>query len=305
MSAALQQALSLRAHAKVNLCLSVAYPPLEGYHSVRSVFQELPLYDELALQVVAGVTDAAVPTAAGTHVELCCDVAGVSTHDNLAFRALDEAEAAFVHPLIAPDDTLIVEVEKRIPAGGGLGGGSSDAAAMLKAYAQVAGIDAGDERLRAVARRLGADVAFFLQGGAALMGGRGDVLEQELPRFEAPLVLMGSDTGNATAQVYRIFDEDPQPPLDADALARALQDDPADIERIARLCGNNLGPAACAADPGIQRRIDFALARPGVFNAMVSGSGATSFAICADLASAEQLAHDVSSLCGWVRVCRV
>lgn len=297
--------LTLFAHAKVNLCLSVGYPPEDGYHPVRSVFQELDLCDLMHVRVVEGILVDSVQTSAGTHVDLRCDIADVPIASNLIFRALDEAEAEFARPAIASTDTLVVEVEKRIPVGGGLGGGSSNAAAMLKAYAQLTGIDEQDPILQDVARRLGADVAFFLHGGAALMGDRGDVLERSLPLLNAPIVLMGSDTGNSTAVVYRIFDDDPQPALAVDTLADALEEAPQDLARIAALCGNNLGPAACQADPLIQRRLDAAKAHPGVLAALVSGSGATSFAICENDEVVEHFAHDIAPLCGWVRVCRV
>lgn len=296
---------TLSAHAKINLCLSVGYPPEDGYHRVCSVFQELDLHDELRFTVIEGVVGDSLQTSAGTHVVLHCDVEHVSVQDNLIFRALDEAEAEFVRPVIAPDRTLVIDVEKRIPAGGGLGGGSSNAAAMLKAYAQLIGMDGKASELQAVARRLGADVAFFLHGGTALMSGRGDVFDRALPPFHGPIVLMGSATGNSTAEIYRLFDENPQAPLDAFALASALEERPQDIALIAALCGNNLGIAACEADPLIQKRIDAANAYPGVLKALVSGSGATSFALCENDETAERFAADIAGQCGWVHVCRI
>lgn len=305
MNASSERALTLSACAKVNLCLSVGYPPRGGYHPVRSVFQELSLHDVMRFAVVEGFDAKSPQTVAGTHIDLRCDVEGVSTADNLIFRALDEAEAAFALPAIAPEETLVIDVEKHIPVGGGLGGGSSNAAAMLRAYAWLAGVDVQDPLLHDVARRLGADVAFFLHGGTALMGERGDVLERELPAMRAPIVLMGSARGNSTAEVYRMFDENPQPILDVDALAAALEEVPQDIDCIAALCGNNLGFAACEADPLIQQRIGAALEQPGVLNALVSGSGATSFAICENEAAAERLAQAIAPLCGWVSVCCV
>lgn len=300
-----EQMLTLHACAKVNLCLSIGYPPHDGYHRLRSVFQEVDLCDVLHFSVIEGVSNAAVQTAAGTHVDLRCDVAGLSTADNLVFRALDQAELTFGRPVVAPDNTLVIEIEKRIPAGGGLGGGSSDAAAMLKTYAHLMGIDAHEPLLVDVARKLGADVAFFLHGGTALMGGCGDVFERSLPPLEAPIVLMGSNAGNSTAEVYRVFDDDPQPELDADALADALEQAPQDPAQVAALCGNNLGPAACELDPFIQKRIDAALSFPGVLSAFVSGSGATSFAICESKAVAKRFAESIAPLCGWVEVCSV
>ena len=299
------QALSLEAHAKVNLCLAISYPPHDGYHEARSVFQELDLHDAVRVHVEQGIAQDALTTQAGTHVVLDCAVEGLDPRDNLIFRAIDAAEQACELVVAAPDATLVIEVEKRIPAGGGLGGGSSDAAAALKAYARLTGIDALDERLVAVARGLGADVAFFLHGGTALMGARGDVFERALPPLAAPIVLMGGDEGLSTAAVYRAFDEDPIPAPDADALVRALDEAPDDLARLASLCANNLGPAACAADPRIQQRIDAALAHPDALTALVSGSGSTSFAICASKEGARRFAHDIAPVCGWVHVCGI
>ncbi len=299
------EALVLEARAKVNLCLAISYPPADGYHPLRSVFQELDLHDIVRVYIEPGVAARALQTQAGTHVLLTCDVDGLDPRDNLVFRAIDAAEQACGHAAAASDATLVIEVEKHIPAGGGLGGGSSDAATMLKTYAQLVDIPVHDERLVAVARALGADVAFFLYGGCALMGGRGDVFECPLPPFAAPIVLMGSNDGLSTATVYRAFDDDPVSAPDADALAQALRVATDDTAAIAALCANNLGPAACAADPRIQQRLHAAREHPDVLNALVSGSGATSFAICADEAGAQRFAHDIAPVCDWVRICRV
>lgn len=295
----------LEARAKVNLCLAISYPPVDGYHPLRSVFQELDLHDVVRVHIEPGVASQALQTQAGTHVLLTCDVDGLDPRDNLVFRAVDAAEQVCGPAAAASDATVVIEIEKHIPAGGGLGGGSSDAAAMLKAYAQLTDISVHDERLVTVARALGADVAFFLYGGCALMGGRGDVFECALPPLAAPIVLMGSNDGLSTAMVYHVFDDGPAPAPDADALAQALRLATDDTAAIAALCANNLGPAACVADPRIQQRLHTAHEHPDVLNALVSGSGSTSFAICADEAGAQRFAHDIAPVCDWVRICRV
>lgn len=299
------QALTFEAHAKVNLCLAISYPPHDGYHEARSVFQELDLHDVVRVRAEQNIMQGALTTQAGTHVTLDCAVDGLDPRDNLVFRAVDAAEQACGYPAVTPDMTLVIEIEKHIPAGGGLGGGSSDAAAALKAYAQLTGIDVLDERLVGVARGIGADVAFFLHGNTALMGGRGDAFERALPPLAAPIVLMGSDDGLSTPAVYHAFDESPVPTPDADALAHALDEVPDDLARLASLCANNLGPAACAADPRIQERIDAALAHPDALTALVSGSGSTSFAICPDKAAAQRFARDIAPVCDWVYVCGI
>ena len=292
------------AHAKVNLCLAVHYPPQEGgYHLLDSVFQELGLHDSLIVSVQDSASYNPVRTKRGTAVMLDCPVAGLAGEDNLIFRALDLAEQLCAIPATDSGKMLCIEVKKRIPAGGGLGGGSSDAAAMLKAYAQLAGLDPLDARLLHAARQLGADVAFFLYGGAALMRGRGDVLDRRLPPLRLPIVLMGDDTGMSTAAIYRAFDENPPAVPDADELAKAMESADIDMLRAAALCSNNLGPAACEQNERLRNRIEKARAHPDVLNALVSGSGSTSFAICRDSKAASRFARDIAPDCAWVETC--
>ena len=303
METAHEQALTFKAHAKVNLCLSVQFPPVDGFHRLDSVFQELDLCDVVRMSVLDQSPDECVYTALGTAVFLVCALPGLRPQDNLIFKALDQAERVFGVPMVDAGQSLRIEVEKHIPAGGGLGGGSSDAAAMIKAYAQAIDIDFCDKRAIALAQSLGADVAFFLYGGAALMSGRGDVLESRLSSLRMPLVLMGDHTGMSTAKIYSAFDANPQMPPDSRALARAMQADPADGRRIADLCSNNLEQAACAQSERLRRRLEFARDHACVLNAQVTGSGATSFALCANKADAERFAHDIDPFCDWVRIC--
>ncbi len=298
------EALEIKACAKVNLCLAVAYPPVDGYHQLDSVFQELELHDTLKFWTEPLWTQKHVAyTQLGSALVLDCDVEGLAIEDNLIFRALDAAEQACNVLLAAPGSAFCISVEKHIPAGGGLGGGSSDAAAALKAYAQHASIDPLDERIMAVARKLGADVAFFLHGGAALMNDRGDHLVRKLPDFSLPIVLMGEKQGNPTAHIYKEFDNNPPAAPDAFALAEAMEDPSIDPIKLAALCSNNLEHAACAANASLEQRLNSARKHPLVLNALVTGSGSTSFAICSDLESAHAFANDISSQCAWVEIC--
>lgn len=298
------EAFELEAHAKVNLCLAVKHPPVDGYHQVDSVFQELTLHDTLRFQIEPLAAQEHIAcTQMGTAVYLDCEVEGLSVEDNLVFRALDAVEQSCGIPVTGPDNVFIISVDKKIPAGGGLGGGSSDAAATLRAYARLTSTDARDERIMSVARKLGADVAFFLHGGAALMDDRGDRLVRTLPEFPLPIVLMGEARGNSTAQIYRDFDENPPAVPDAYALADAMEDNDADPARLAGLCANNLEPAACAANASLAKRMVIAREHPRVLNALVTGSGSTSFAICSDVEAAHEFTRDIAPHCAWVEVC--
>ena len=293
----------LEAPAKVNLCLAVDYPPhADGYHTLKSVFQELDLCDKLTFELRGGVACADAITTLGTHVALDCGELDLPAADNLIFKALDLVEQACGRPAVNAGETLAISVEKHIPAGGGLGGGSSDAAATLKAYAKLTGVDVLDERCLGVARRLGADVAFFLYGGAALMDGRGDCLVRRLPGFRLPLVLMGESEGISTAKIYRDFDDDRPAAGDAEALATAMDDAGAASQLLADLCTNNLEPAACRALPRLGERVAAARANAHTLNALVTGSGATSYAICADEEAARAFEREIAPSCAWTHI---
>ena len=260
-------------------------------------------------------------TDAGSAVFLECDPdPGLPCAENLVFSAFAAMERACGRPLAAADEVLHVRVKKSIPAGGGLGGGSSDAAAAIRLYAAEHGVDPCGEKALAVAAELGSDVACFLYGGATLMGGRGERLERRLPAFPLPFVLMGDAHGNATPAVYAAFDADPQPAPDADALAVLMERAAAgsvDLAEaagsvgagcgsgaaaLARACANNLAEAAFACNPRLRGRVERAQADPDVLAALVTGSGSTCFAICADDAAARRFAVRAAAYSSWMRV---
>ena len=260
-------------------------------------------------------------TDAGSAVFLECEPdPGLPCADNLVFSAFAAMERACGRPLAAADEALHVRVKKRIPAGGGLGGGSSDAAAAIRLYAAEHGVDPCGEKALAVAAELGSDVSCFLYGGATLMGGRGELLERRLPAFLLPLVLMGDAHGNPTPAVYAAFDADPQPAPDADALAVLMERAAAgsvDLAEaagsvgagcgsgaaaLARACANNLAEAAFACNPRLRGRVERAQADPDVLAALVTGSGSTCFAICADDAAARRFAERAGTFADWTHV---
>lgn len=307
------KSITLEAPAKVNLCLAVKYPPVDGYHLLDSVFYELALHDVVHVEVV-GIDDCVdargcACTRLGTSVALDCGPIDVPTEDNLVFKAVDAFEQTLGSCVVGFDEGLRITVEKHIPAGGGLGGGSSDAASTLKALCELTDASCCDPAVVEIAKSLGADVAFFLCGGVALMDGRGDCLVRKLAEFPLPIVLMGENQGISTPRIYRDFDAAPVPAPDASALARALDSFPAwgaSYERkkeLAMLCANNLELAAFAACPRLEERVLRAKQDPDVLNALVTGSGATSFAICADEGAAMRFEKRAVAYCDWTCIC--
>ena len=241
-------------------------------------------------------------TQAGSAVVVeCVPDVGQPCEGNLVFRALDAMERTCRPQCAAADEVLCVRVKKNIPAGGGLGGGSSDAAAAISWYAGEHGIDPRGPQALAVAAELGSDVACFLYGGATLMSGKGERLERLLPPFALPIVLMGDARGNSTPEVYRAFDAAPAAPADPDALVQ-LMEECAIPSSLARACANNLQEAAFSCNPELRARVERAQAAPDVLAALVTGSGSTSFAICADEAAAQRFAVRAAAYSAWTRV---
>ena len=213
--------MKLVSPAKVNLLLAIGARREDGYHDADTIMHALALHDtlylcaedisadELAKRVAEGGarTDVAVGGPADNLV-VTIDLAdrtgldlAVSAADNLAFKAADRLARAVGRDL---PEAIQLRIEKHIPAQGGLGGGSSNAAAVLVGLAKAWGLAADDERVADVARSLGADVAFFLHGGCVLLGGVGEVLQRRLETSRRAVVLVKPAEGVSTAEAYKL-----------------------------------------------------------------------------------------------------
>jgi 4-diphosphocytidyl-2-C-methyl-D-erythritol kinase len=184
------RAVRVRAFAKINLALRVVGVRADGYHELLTTFQSLALHDTLTFTVARGPFHIA-----------CDDPACPADRTNLVWRAADEIWRAAGRR--GEPGGVRVRIEKRIPLAAGLGGGSSDAAASLRALASLWGVELGEDRLRRIAAGLGADVPYFLQGGTALGVERGDVL---FPLIDWPaswVVLLLPNFGVNTVEAYR------------------------------------------------------------------------------------------------------
>jgi 4-diphosphocytidyl-2-C-methyl-D-erythritol kinase len=259
--------LILRAPAKLNLCLYLGRRRDDGLHRLCSLAQSLTLSDRI------------VVTEAGADRVVCPGVDG----PNLATRALAGLrERGWSRP------PLSIEIEKRIPVAAGLGGGSADAAAVLRlAREDVAGTDE-------LAARLGADVPAQLDPGLVLIGGAGERVEPLRPPAEYAVVLVPVSDGLLTADVYAEADR-LGPGRDEDELeelgrrARAAAGEGASPLAYSELLVNDLQGAALSLRPEIADALD-ALVGAGADRARVTGSGPTAFGLFADLALADRAA---------------
>jgi 4-diphosphocytidyl-2-C-methyl-D-erythritol kinase len=251
----------LRAHAKINLVLRVGPQREDGFHRLATLFQAVDLHDELELHA-----------AEETSVEGFTD-------DTLVRRALE---------LLGEPRRVVLR--KRIPVAAGLGGGSSDAAAVLRAFAGERPVD----ELYRIARVLGSDVPFFLSGLEVALGtGRGDVL-QPVPGFPRGygLVLVPSDEGLSTAEVYAACEPNPYFEAVRGDLIRGMHT-ARDPVGVARLVANDLQDAALALRPELGRRLE-EVRSLGALAAAVSGSGPTVFGVFPDAASARRASGEIA-----------
>jgi 4-diphosphocytidyl-2-C-methyl-D-erythritol kinase len=273
------RAITLLAPAKINLFLGVGAPRTDGYHDVTTVLQALEFGDTVRILPADELV-------VSTSVDL-----GIPSHHNLAYKAaLAFAEEFSVAP------RAVIEIEKRVPAGAGLAGGSSDAAAVIVGLATLHGIDPLDERCIDVARLLGADCAFFLAGGAALMTGRGDLLAASLRPAAAHVALVKPATPVSTAAAYAQFDRAPLPAPGPQHVVEALE--AGDAVRLAASLANNLTSASASLVPEVLDALAWMGSRCGVLGAAMAGSGSASFALCEDAASAALVAEGARAQ-GW------
>jgi 4-diphosphocytidyl-2-C-methyl-D-erythritol kinase len=180
--------LSLQAYAKVNLGLSVIGKRGDGYHELRTIYQSISLADDLAVSISPG----------SSVVDL--EVSGLSVPAGRANLAVRAAEALMDE--LNLKRRVRLRLHKIIPAGSGLGGASSDAAAVLRALLHLTGKSLPADRLLRLAASLGSDVPFFLLGGAALGVGRGEEVYAlpESPR--CPLVVVFPGVPVSTPEAY-------------------------------------------------------------------------------------------------------
>lgn len=264
--------LRVRAPAKVNLCLYVgAKPRPDGLHEICSLFQSVSLADELFVGAGRGTGD----------LVDCPAVAGY----NLVAAAI----AGYRSAASWPDFPLAVRVEKRIPVAAGLGGGSADAAALLRALNASAPRPLAVGELRDLAMGIGADVPSQLEPGLHLVRGAGEVVKQLTVAGPFGILLMPGSEGLSTGEVYAAADRIGSGTLDLEAVCAKLTaavTDRITVDSLARHVHNDLETAAIDLMPSIQNALDAVRALDPLACA-VTGSGPTVFAIFRTVADAE------------------
>ncbi|HJU28400.1 MAG TPA: 4-(cytidine 5'-diphospho)-2-C-methyl-D-erythritol kinase [Candidatus Binataceae bacterium] len=266
--------LSESAPAKINLFLRVVGRRPDGYHELDSVFLPVSLSDRVTL---------AIRPDAPSRVSIRCDDAALPTDDrNLAVRAANAFMAGF-----GIEMDIAIELRKRIPMGAGLGGGSSDAGAVLRMLAALCRID-DSTRLAEIAVRLGADVPFFLNPMPARVGGIGEQLTPLPSLPDLSFVIAVPPLETPTAAVYRALrPEDWSGPASEEDIRAIIE---GGIEP--RLLVNDLAKPAMAQWPAIAS-LKAILEEAGAYGAAMTGSGCGVFGIFDSLSRAETAANEV------------
>ena len=255
--------VELNAPAKLNLFLRVLARETDGFHGLETLFSLVSLSDTLRAEARDG---------SGVSLSVSGADCGPA-EKNLAARAAAMVLAAVAHPV-----GVHLTLTKRIPVQGGLGGGSSDAAAALLAVNQLHGNPVPRHELLQFAARLGSDVPFFLNGGPlALAWGHGERMLRLPPLPEAPAILIIPPVGIATPEAYALVDAARQGVGNRGSVA--LEPETlASWGSIARLAGNDFEFALFGRYPELKRAYE-ALAATHPVLCRMTGSGSTLFAV--------------------------
>ncbi|HZT57722.1 MAG TPA: 4-(cytidine 5'-diphospho)-2-C-methyl-D-erythritol kinase [Pyrinomonadaceae bacterium] len=278
-----EEIIKLPAFAKVNLGLRVLGRRADGYHEIETVFQSITLHDNLTFE--------SRPVG---RVELNCSDPGIPTDEsNLVIRAAEALRERFGVCFGAR-----IELEKIIPAGGGLGGGSSDAAVALVALAHLWKIETTKEELSEIGARLGADVPFFLTGGTALGTGTGAEISPLEDAKKMHLVVVAPGVQVSTAEAYKALNS---PALTKDYRVVNLSVSRAEAEfsdSLREVMPNDFEAVVTRLQPEIGRARE-ALLRAGARRATLSGSGSSLFGVFESEGEAERARDRLSAERAW------
>ena len=263
----------LKSHAKVNIGLQIRDQRPDGYHNIHTLFQELDFHDTITLEKI------------DSRCEFSSNVDWLKNDEfNLCVKAWQKMVDSF------DVGGVSIELEKRIPAGSGLGGGSSNAATLLKGLRQLYELDVSDNELESIGVELGADVPFFIKGGTQVGDGIGEILEPVKNVFTGCFLLVVPDLQINTSWAYeesKIFLEDPRKMINFTGF---IQRENIPFE----FFENDFEAIVVPAYPEIGQIKDSLRAKGARF-ASLSGSGSTVFGIFDEEADAQLAKSQFSS----------
>ena len=254
--------LKRESYGKINLMLNIAGVREDGYHTLETVMQTVGLYDtiEIVKKAEKGIT-------------MHCDLPYVPSDErNIAWKATDKfiAHTGF-------DGGLDITIQKSIPVGGGMAGGSTNAATVLNMLNEMCGMPIRDPELEAIALSLGADVPFCLKKGTYLCEGIGEIMTRLADMPKCFIVVCKPRASVSSKNAYGVYDQYPnQQHFDHTRMVQALRN--RDIRAIAAAMGNSFEAPIGELCPEILE-IKAKMLQMGALNAAMTGSGSVVFGL--------------------------
>lgn len=271
--------ITRQAYGKINLGLDVTGKRDDGYHIVRMIMQTVELHDTLTFK----------ENATGEITMTCDNETLPVDENNLCIRAAKLLKDEFEF-----SGGVDIHLKKRIPIAAGMAGGSTDAAAVLKAVNEIFELGLSKKELMKRGVKLGADIPYCIMGGTALAEGIGEELTRLSPMPDTPILIAKPPVNVSTGQAYGALDslESYEHP-DIDRLIHAIEYE--DILGIAPKMGNVLADVTMPMVPEIARIVEFMEAH-GALRAMMTGSGPTVFGIFEDCDEMEKCRKEIEEL---------
>lgn len=267
-----QKTLRIRAHAKINLYLDVVGKRNDGYHNLETVFHSIALHDEIILR-----------ERSDTGIKVLCNHPNVplNTH-NLAYRAAD-ALSNFVEGF----DGLEIQINKRIPVAAGLAGGSANAAAVLVGVNTLFSLGLSNKALMTIGTKLGADVPFCIQGGAAFGTGIGDILTPLPPLTDIPIVIINPGIAISTKDIFQNLNITLTKPTNESIIICTCVEK-SDVVGVGRNLYNLLETSVFSKYAILAALKTQLSIQTGCYGALMSGSGASIFSLMENSVTAKQ-----------------
>lgn len=268
-----------KAPAKINLGLDVVARREDGFHDLAMIMVNVDLSDYITVtprsdsQIVLECLAGKIPLNGKNHVYKA--VQALRKHANI-------------------ESGVSIKIEKNIPVSAGMAGGSSDAAATLRALNQLWSLDYSLEKLAAIGLEVGSDVPYCIYGGCAYVTGRGEHVEPIAPAPKRWLVIVKPHLGVSTGTVFKEVDVTTIAHVNVAALKAAIE--AGDYEEMLTHMGNSLEDITIARRPEIQK-IKNCLTAAGADIALMSGSGPSVFAICKSDKVATRVLNSAKGFC--------
>ncbi len=275
----------VKSYAKINLSLKVLNEREDGYHNLETIMIPVELHDVIEIEKRPGAFDTFIT---------CDDIGLANLRHNLCTKAVEAMRKEFGFK-----DNFNISIHKEIPFAAGMGGGSSNAAAVIESLISLLKIKTDPETIKRIALSLGADVPFFLSTKPALATSLGENLQQIPVKCQYHCLIVKPKQGLSTGAIFQICDKFEKENADTEKILEGLAND--DLELIGKSMGNDLYPPAASTLPEVKTIVD-SLKKAGFQVAGMTGSGSACFALSKDAKFVKEQAKHYKSLGYIVRV---